>query len=183
MPTAQVPDAIGSLTTAIVDIEGAPDTAFPSSVDIAAFKQTIGRDLLDYCIVEYLLGQRFKLGRLSRLIGIVQLIDAPANGLRQAYQQRYVNWAEAGTLLTETLTGFRNVYDWRTATPQCSGRRHAGRRACSRRGNAWTTAFRQSRTCGASSRTNHASVRTSWGLGSGNPCHEMAATGTKWLAK
>ena len=118
VPTAQVLDAIGSLATAVVEIEAAPDTAFPSSVDIAAFKQTIGRDLLDYCIVEYLLGQRFKLGRWLRLVGIVQLIDTPASGLRQAYQQRYVNWSEVGTLLTDPLTGFRDVYGWRTAAPQ-----------------------------------------------------------------
>jgi hypothetical protein len=118
VPTAHVLDAIGSLATAVVEIEAAPDTAFPSSVDIAAFKQTIGRDLLDYCIVEYLLGQRFKLGRLLRLVGIVQLIDTPASGLRQAYLQRYVNWSEVGTLLTDPLTGFRDVYGWRTATPQ-----------------------------------------------------------------
>jgi hypothetical protein len=26
-------------------------------------------------------------------------------------------------------------------------------------------------------------VRTPWGLGHGNPWHEVAATGTKWLVK
>ena len=27
------------------------------------------------------------------------------------------------------------------------------------------------------------SVGTSWGLGTGNPCHEVAATGTKWQVR
>jgi len=36
------------------------DSEFPDSVDIALFRQTIGRDLLDFCVVEYLLHHRFK---------------------------------------------------------------------------------------------------------------------------
>jgi len=118
--TQQVLDAIGALAAAVEDIHAAPDGAFPSSVDVASFKQTIGRDLLDYCVVEYLLHNRFKLGRVLKLVGVVQLIDTPASGLRGEYFRRYVNWSEVGTLLTDPLNGFRDAYSWRTATPELS---------------------------------------------------------------
>jgi hypothetical protein len=58
-----------------------------------------------------------------------------------------------------------------------------GPRACSRPGNAWRAAFLQSRTSAASSRITIPSVGTSWGLGRGNPWHEVAATGRNWLVK
>jgi hypothetical protein len=116
--TTQVIDAIGQLAAAVDDIATQPDTAFPTTVDIASFKQTIGRDLLDYCVVEYLLRYRFKVGLPLKVAGIVQLIDVPANGLRQEHLGRDVNWSEIGTLLTDPLTGFAEVYGWRTATPQ-----------------------------------------------------------------
>lgn len=118
IPTVQLLDAIGRLAASVENIHTRPDSVFPSSVDVAAFKQTIGRDLFDYCVVEYLLRHRFTLGRVLKVIGIVQLNDVPASGLRQAYQHRYVNWAEAGTLLTDPVTGFREAYAWRTAAPQ-----------------------------------------------------------------
>jgi hypothetical protein len=114
----QALDAIGGLAAAVEDIHAQPDSVFPSSVDVASFKQTIGRDLLDFCVVEYLLHRRFKLGRLLKVMGVVRLIDVPASGLRQEYYRRYVDWSEVGTLLTDPLTGFRKAYAWSTATPQ-----------------------------------------------------------------
>jgi Family of unknown function (DUF6603) len=51
-------------------------------------------------------------------MGILRLIEVPAGGLRQTYQRRYVDWAGAGTLLTDPVTGFRDAYAWNSATPQ-----------------------------------------------------------------
>ena len=118
LPTVQLLTSIGGLVSAIDAIRAQPDSAFPADVDIASFKQTIGRDLLDYCVVDYLLGPRFKFGRLLKLMGIIQLIETPASGLRQTYLKRYVNWAGVGTLLTNPVSGFRNAYAWSSATPQ-----------------------------------------------------------------
>ena len=81
---------------AIDAIRAQADSEFPDGVDIASFKQTIGRDLLDYCVVGYLLGRGFKFGRLLKLMGIIQLIETPASGLRQTFLKRYVNWAGVG---------------------------------------------------------------------------------------
>jgi hypothetical protein len=118
VPTTAVLSAIASLAAAVEAIHGAPDSVFPSSVDTTAFKQTIGRDLLDYCVVEYLLARRPKVGSLLKLAGIVQLTDVAPSGLRQSYQRRYVNWAEAGTLLTDPLGGLSDTYAWRASTPE-----------------------------------------------------------------
>jgi hypothetical protein len=116
--TPQVLRSIGRLVDAVNAIHARPNSEFPASVDIAAFKQTIGRDLLDYCVVEHMLRHRFKIGRLLKLTGIVQLVDTPASGLRQAYVKRFVDWSSAGTLLTDPVKGFRTAYAWDTAAPQ-----------------------------------------------------------------
>jgi hypothetical protein len=118
LSTAQVLASIGSLVGAIDAIRTRPDSEFPDGLDVAAFKQTIGRDLLDYCIVEYLLRHRFKVGRLLKLMGIIQLTEQPASGPRQLYVQRRVDWARVGTLLSDPMTGFREAYAWNSATPQ-----------------------------------------------------------------
>jgi len=116
--TPQVLTAIGQLVDAMNAIRTQPDSAFPDDVDIAAFRQTIGRDLLDYCVVEHLLRHRFQIGRLLQLAGIVRLFDVPASGARQAYVKRFVDWGGAGTLLTDPVKGFHAAYDWDTSAPQ-----------------------------------------------------------------
>ncbi|HWZ73614.1 MAG TPA: DUF6603 domain-containing protein, partial [Casimicrobiaceae bacterium] len=110
--------AIAGMVDAIDAIRTRPDNAFPSGIDVASFKQTIGRDLLDYCVVEYLLGRRFRIGRLLKLAGIVRLIEMPPIGLRQPYLRRQVEWSRIGTLLTDPASGFREAYAWSSATPQ-----------------------------------------------------------------
>jgi len=116
--TVTILGAIGKLIDGIDAIHAQPDSVFPSSVDVASFKETIGRDLLDYCVVEYVLRHRFKAGRLLKLAGIVQVNAVPAVGLRGAHVERRVQWSRVGTLLTDPLKGFREVYTWNTATAQ-----------------------------------------------------------------
>jgi hypothetical protein len=118
--TLDVLEAIGTLAAAIAEIQTAPDAAFPSSVDIGDFRQTIGRDLIDYCVVEYLLSRRVKLGRLLRLCGVIQLVDTPATGKRRAHVRRVLDWNAVGNLISDPLSGFRNAYDWRGSTPRLS---------------------------------------------------------------
>jgi hypothetical protein len=118
IPTQQVLADITRLVGAIDAIRTKPDSAFPTGIDIASFKQTIGRDLLDYCVVDHALRRRFKVGRLLQLAGIIRLIDTPALGLRQAYLKRHVAWGRIGILLTDPVSGFREAYAWNAATTQ-----------------------------------------------------------------
>ena len=115
---AQALSAIKNLVTAINAIVSQPDTAFPAGIDIAAFKQTIGRDLLDYILVEHLLRNRYPFGGLLQLAGIIRLVPTPASGLRQAYTRREIPWSEIGDLITDPAKGLREAFAWGTATPQ-----------------------------------------------------------------
>ena len=115
---AQAPQmlaAIGKLVAAIDALRSRADADFPDGVDVATFKQTIGRDLLDYCVAEHLLGHRFRIGRLMKLIGVLRLFEVQASGLRRAHVKRFVDWAGAGRLLTEPLAGLRAAYGWEAA--------------------------------------------------------------------
>ncbi|HKE93515.1 MAG TPA: DUF6603 domain-containing protein [Povalibacter sp.] len=110
--------SIRKLIDAINAIAAAPDAAFPPELEAGAFKATVGRDLIDYSVVDHLLRSRRRMGTLLELAGIIQLTDAPAAGSRQAYLKRSVAWSRAGALLSDPLKGLRDVVGWETATPQ-----------------------------------------------------------------
>jgi len=115
---SQALNAIENLVTTINAIRSQPDTAFPAGIDVAAFKQTIGRDLLDYILVEHLLRNRYSMGGLLQLAGIIRLVPTPASGLRQAYTRREIPWSEIGDLITDPAKGLREAFAWDTAAPQ-----------------------------------------------------------------
>src|SRR5439155_26955220 len=62
--------------------------------------------------------RRVRIGRVLKVVGIVQVVNAPGVGLRQPYVQRRVDWTRIGTLLTDPLRGLRESYDWTTGAPQ-----------------------------------------------------------------
>ena len=113
----QALDAIAALVTAIDTIRAQPDAAFPTGIDIAAFKSTIGRDLFDYLLVEHLLTRRHDIGGVLRLAGVLRLVDTPAAGLRQRYLRREVAWNEIGDLVADPPKGFRDAYAWQSSAP------------------------------------------------------------------
>ena len=115
---AQRVASIRKLIDALNAIPAAPDAAFPPELDAAAFKATVGRDLIDYFVVDHLLRSRRRTGTLLELAGLIQLIDVPAAGSRQAYLKRSVAWSRAGALLSDPLKGLREVFGWETASPQ-----------------------------------------------------------------
>jgi len=111
-------DSVKRLVDAIDGIRTKPDAAFPSGIDAASFKATIGRDLLDYFIVEHLLRNRYKIGYLFKLAGIVGLVETPAIGQRQPYLKRQVLWSRIGELITDPVKGFSETFDWNSPTPR-----------------------------------------------------------------
>ncbi len=105
---------IAQLINAIIAIANNPDAAFPGGIDVAAFKSTIGRELLDYVVVEHLLCNHQRIGGILKLAGLLRLIPVPAAGLRQAYLKREVEWSQFGTLFTDPAQGFNDVFSWNT---------------------------------------------------------------------
>jgi hypothetical protein len=111
-------DALGKvaqLLNAINAIVNNPDGAFPSGIDAATFKATIGRELLDYVVVEHLLVNHERIGGLLKLAGLIRLIPVAAVGLRQAYLRREVEWSQLGDLFTNPAQGFNDVFSWNNA--------------------------------------------------------------------
>jgi hypothetical protein len=115
---SQALSAIKKLVDAVNAIRSNPDNAFPSGIDVAAFKQTIGRDLVDYLLVEHLLTNHYRLGGLLRLAGIIRLVPIPASGLRKAYLRREIPWGEIGDLFSDPTKGFHESFAWGSAAPQ-----------------------------------------------------------------
>ena len=114
---AQEIDAIARLLDAVDRIRSQPDAAFPSGIDVASFKTTIGRDLLDYLLVNHLLQNHHRVGGMLRLTGLIRLVDTPASGLRQRYLRRQVAWDKIGPLLTDPAKGFRDAFGWDSGAP------------------------------------------------------------------
>ena len=116
--SAQAIDSVKRLTEAINAIANNPDNAFPSGVDIATFKATIARDLLDYLLVAHLLRNHNRIGAVLKLAGLIRLIDTPATGTRQTYLRHEVEWNRIGMLLTDPIKGFRDAFAWESAAPR-----------------------------------------------------------------
>src|SRR5438128_888923 len=115
LEVTQLLSNISQLINAINAIATNPDSAFPAGIDVATFKSTIGRDLLDYVIVEYLMRHHQQIGGLLKLAGLIRLSQAPAAGARKAYLKREVAWIRIGALLTDPSQCFRDVFDWDSA--------------------------------------------------------------------
>ena len=119
--TIESPEAVARVTrlaAAVNAIASSPDNAFPGGIDVASFKATIARDLLDYALVAHLLHHRTRLGDVLKLAGILRVTDTPAAGARQRYLKYEVAWNRLGTLLTDPAKGFREAFDWESTTPR-----------------------------------------------------------------
>ncbi len=119
--TIESPEAVARVTrlaAAVNAIANSPDNAFPGGIDVASFKATIARDLLDYALAAHLLHHRTRLGDVLKLAGILRVTDTPAAGARQRYLKYEVAWNRLGTLLTDPAKGFREAFDWESTTPR-----------------------------------------------------------------
>ena len=118
--SAEVVALVTRLAAAVNAIANSPDNAFPGGIDVATFKATIARDLLDYAFAAHLLHHRSRLGAVLKLAGLLRLIDTPAAGGRQRYLKYEVAWSRLGTLLTDPARGFREAFDWESTPPRTS---------------------------------------------------------------
>src|SRR2546430_269018 len=90
--TPEVFAAVGKLVAAIDEIRTTPDSTFPSGLDVASFKATIGPDLLDYLLVEHLLSYHYGIAGPLLLAGVIRLLPPPPRGLRAPYLRRPGLW-------------------------------------------------------------------------------------------
>jgi Family of unknown function (DUF6603) len=102
--------ALGSAVRAVGAIAGA--TGLPPTVDPAEFTGEFPRQLLDYLVVEHLLGFRPRLGTLLLLLGVVRLELVPPAGLRPGFVREVIAWEDLAHVLSAPGDVFVNAYAW-----------------------------------------------------------------------
>ncbi|HEX7571630.1 MAG TPA: hypothetical protein VF514_00950, partial [Bacteroidota bacterium] len=78
----------------------------------ADFRSEFPRQLVDYLLVEYLLGRQGRWGYLLLVLGIIRLDDVPAAGGRAPYLRRVVDFEGLGQFFNDPLAFVRNSYHW-----------------------------------------------------------------------
>jgi hypothetical protein len=106
--------AVGAALGAIGEISSA--TGLPATVDATAFTSELPRQLLDYLVVEHLLGYRPVIGSLLQLLGVIRLEEVPASGLRLPFVRRVIAWEDLAHVLETPGDVFSNAYQWGQAT-------------------------------------------------------------------
>lgn len=101
-----------SLVTGIKDLATAPAGLFPTTVNVNDFKNEFPGQLIQFLVVEYLLGNQAKWGQLMKAIGIIRLNHQPAVGLRPAYKKREIAWEDLGNFFNDPTGVFTNAYNW-----------------------------------------------------------------------
>jgi hypothetical protein len=76
------------------------------------FKDQFPRQLVDYLLCEYLLGQQPRIGYLLLALGVIRLDEKPAAPPRPAYLHRSVAFEDFGALVNDPLVFFKNAYRW-----------------------------------------------------------------------
>ena len=102
--------AVGAALAAIGDISSA--TGLPATVDPAAFTAELPRQLVDYLVVEHLLGYRPLVGTLLQLLGVIRLEEVPPSGLRLPFVRRVIAWEDLAHVLETPGDVFSNAYQW-----------------------------------------------------------------------
>ena len=78
----------------------------------ADFRNEFPRQLIDYLLVEYLLGRQARWGYILLVLGIIRLDDVPAAGGRAPYLRRVVDFEGLGQFFNDPLAFVRNSYHW-----------------------------------------------------------------------
>jgi hypothetical protein len=103
---------LGQLFSAVRALGSMSNAGLPATIDATAFKNEFPRQLIDFLLVEYLLGQRPGIGRILQLLGVIRLTPTPAAGLRLEYVRREVAWEDLANLLSDPAPIFTNAHHW-----------------------------------------------------------------------
>ncbi len=80
----------------------------------AAFRQEFPGALIDYLVVEYLLGTFPFWGFLLQLIGLIEVTEQPSSGARPAYLRRQVHWNQFDDFVADPIAFLKSTYQWGT---------------------------------------------------------------------
>jgi hypothetical protein len=103
--TALLIRAIGGVVASVNEIGGGADP----------FAAELPRQLVDFLVVEYLLGSLPIVGNVLRTVGIIRFEHRDAAGGRPAYLHRSVAWEDLVRVTDDPGAVFRNAYHWGAA--------------------------------------------------------------------
>ncbi|WP_280252752.1 DUF6603 domain-containing protein [Nocardia abscessus] len=98
-------DGVRAAFSAISDLRDAPGLQ-------EDFRAEFPAQLVDYLLVEYLLGRRSRWGYLLLALGVVRLEEVPAAGNRKRYLRRSIAFDELGRLFDDPLAFVRAAHRW-----------------------------------------------------------------------
>lgn len=114
---------VGELTTqirtvinGIKDLNSVTNGALPNTVDKTEFKNEFPEQLIQTLTVDYITGQKGKIGLILKTIGIIRVEDIPKAGKRFAYTKKEIAWNDIGNFFNDPASVFTNAYKW--GTPQ-----------------------------------------------------------------
>jgi hypothetical protein len=110
-PEAPPPDT-GLLIRAIGGVVGGVNAIGDGADQLAT---ELPRQLLDFLVVEYLLGSLPIAGHALRTVGIIRFEPREAAGGRPAYLHRSIAWEDLLKVTDDPGAVFRNAYGWGTA--------------------------------------------------------------------
>jgi hypothetical protein len=88
------------------------DGDLPSGIDPTEFRQVFPSELRDFLLVEFLLDEQPRIGRLLETIGLLRLRRVPAAGKRLEYVKRQVAWPDLARMLKNPQDVFASSYKW-----------------------------------------------------------------------
>ncbi|TAK32859.1 MAG: hypothetical protein EPO28_17490 [Saprospiraceae bacterium] len=106
---------ITSLITGIKGLSSISSALLPASVDATEFKNEFPGQLMQFLVVEYLLGNQANWGRLMQTIGIIRISYQAAAGKRTGYFKREIAWQDLGNFFNDPTAVFTNAYNWGTS--------------------------------------------------------------------
>ncbi len=108
---------IGALVSGIMDLDNNPSAWLPLTIDADDFKNEFPGQLIQFLLVEHLLGQRSKVGQLLLMIGVIRMDfqDALPGKKRTPYWKKEIALEDLGNFFTDPVAVFTNAYQWNTA--------------------------------------------------------------------
>ncbi|MBI5916031.1 MAG: hypothetical protein HY842_11675 [Bacteroidetes bacterium] len=106
---------ITQLISGIKDLATANNGLFPTTIDPTDFKNEFPGQLVQALMVEYLLNNRAKVGRILLAIGILRVNFQEVAGKRPAYWKKEVAWQDLGNFFSDPTAVFTNAYQWGTS--------------------------------------------------------------------
>ena len=107
-PPAETPELIRGIGGVVTAVNSIGDEA-------GSFAVELPRQLIDFVVVEYLLGSFPVVGEALRLLGVIRLEPQAATAQRPAYLRRSVAWEDLLKVTDDPAAVFRDAYHWGAA--------------------------------------------------------------------